>query len=485
MPDIKTFDMISRRDGGVSVQDIKVEAKCDIPSESVYRVLSVQGDVVITEKNFEDGKYSYYGKLNFFVCYLDSEKNLRRHECDTDFNGEIDGLDNPKLFTTATVERTEVDLSGIKLGLKAQVKVKTDIIYSVKTPCFDFADGIIVKKQGAEVSSYNRVSGTFALEEEISFSYPIEEVLCQKIKPIIKGVTAGVGLINVEGEAVLSIIALQSGEKKDIIREERVLPFKAEIEADFAMPTDSVYLRVNKKSFKTDVFVDENSGKTDVNISASLVFEGETESHENVEVAVDAFSLTDRTREERRELNFAHFNGEYSESVSVFGAVDLGEEVNFESYTVIGSYAEVVSTEEDTVSGVYGVNVLLKTENGLSSKKAEVPFSYKLKENEKPLSFTAIKPHVTISDKLEVKGEVVVTLVSMLPYSVTALTDIISVGEKKKENSAISVYIAKPNEELWDISKRLSVSPENLSANNKELEFPLTGKERIVVYRQL
>jgi chorismate mutase len=59
------------------------------------------------------------------------------------------------------------------------------------------------------------------------------------------------------------------------------------------------------------------------------------------------------------------------------------------------------------------------------------------------------------------------------------------VGEKKKQTSAISVYIANCGEELWDLSKRLSVSPEVLSANNKDLEFPLSGKERIVIYRQL
>lgn len=485
MPDIKTFDIISRKDGETAVQDIKVEAKCDIPSESVYRILSVNGDVVITERNFENGKYRYSGKVNFFICYLDSEKNLMRHECDTEFSNEIDVVDNPKLFTTATVERTEVDLSGIKLLLKGDIRVKTDIVYSVKTACFDFADGIITKKEQREVSSYNRAYGTYALEEELSFPFALKEVLCQKLKPIVKSVSVGVGLINVEGEAVLSIIALQSGEKRDIIREEKVFPFRAEVEADYVMPTDSVYLSVSKKSFKTDVFVDENSGKTDVNISATLIFEGETESRENVDICVDAFSLTDHTREERRELKYAHINGEYSETVNVFGAIDFGEDGEEKEYTVINSYAQTLSIEEDTLSGIYGVNILVNSESGLSSKKAEVPFTYKLKENEKVLSLTAIKPQVSFSDKLEIRGEVVVTVVSFSPYSVLALTDVITVGEKKKESSAISVHIAKANEELWDISKRLSVSPESLKNSNKELEFPLTGKERIVVYRQL
>ena len=41
------------------------------------------------------------------------------------------------------------------------------------------------------------------------------------------------------------------------------------------------------------------------------------------------------------------------------------------------------------------------------------------------------------------------------------------------------------NEDLWSLAKRLSVCPEQLVSTNPELQFPLTGEERIVIYRQL
>ena len=56
-------------------------------------------------------------------------------------------------------------------------------------------------------------------------------------------------------------------------------------------------------------------------------------------------------------------------------------------------------------------------------------------------------------------------------------------GEKKEEKCAISVYIARENESLWELSKRLNVCPDNLVNSNKELQFPLSGEERIIVYR--
>jgi hypothetical protein len=45
-------------------------------------------------------------------------------------------------------------------------------------------------------------------------------------------------------------------------------------------------------------------------------------------------------------------------------------------------------------------------------------------------------------------------------------------------------FMPEEGEELWSLSKRLNVCPDQLVATNKELQFPLTGKERIVVYRR-
>ena len=43
---------------------------------------------------------------------------------------------------------------------------------------------------------------------------------------------------------------------------------------------------------------------------------------------------------------------------------------------------------------------------------------------------------------------------------------------------------ALENEDLWGLAKRLGQYPEALLETNPDLQFPLTGKERIVVYRQ-
>ena len=57
-------------------------------------------------------------------------------------------------------------------------------------------------------------------------------------------------------------------------------------------------------------------------------------------------------------------------------------------------------------------------------------------------------------------------------------------SERNKPTCAISVYLPEKGDELWDICKRLGLREDEITANNPDLVFPLTGNERIIVYRQ-
>ena len=57
-------------------------------------------------------------------------------------------------------------------------------------------------------------------------------------------------------------------------------------------------------------------------------------------------------------------------------------------------------------------------------------------------------------------------------------------GESVPVNDcALSVYIPAAGDDLWATAKRLRQSPQEIETTNPELSFPLTGKERILIYR--
>ena len=58
-------------------------------------------------------------------------------------------------------------------------------------------------------------------------------------------------------------------------------------------------------------------------------------------------------------------------------------------------------------------------------------------------------------------------------------------GEAYKENdSAISIFIPRAGDGLWEIAKQLKRPPEEVEKSNPELKFPVKEGERIFIYRQ-
>ena len=85
---------------------------------------------------------------------------------------------------------------------------------------------------------------------------------------------------------------------------------------------------------------------------------------------------------------------------------------------------------------------------------------------------------------MELNGEVFLTVYPIEKNSFCFINDIKILGEKKDNPCAISVYLGTAGEECFSLAKRLNVCPDTLIETNKDLQFPLSGKERIVVYRQ-
>ena len=46
------------------------------------------------------------------------------------------------------------------------------------------------------------------------------------------------------------------------------------------------------------------------------------------------------------------------------------------------------------------------------------------------------------------------------------------------------MFIPAAGDELWDVSKRLACTEDEVTRLNPDLEFPLKGDERIIIYRQ-
>lgn len=482
----------------VTFKDIvKGECKTEIDSSTVSKILGIYVKTVNSDSDLIDNQIKYKSQVIYSICYIDNEKKVRKFECGGEIAGDIANVNiqNGYVKLRVNTEKTEGDISGLHLVIKAIFNVVASVFYQEKNNFVLNGENLICKKSEHEYfRSYGRRKTIFPIEEEFSVNYNIQNVLNHKITPIITGVQCGVGTIIVDGEVYISALVLQNDEKCDIIREQKVIPFRAELEYEECMPSMFAICEATERSFKTDISVDEEKGESTIVASISLILEGEAYSPETVELCDDVFSLEKDLLTEVKVCDMV----KPLESKSITQEVKCSsvnlEGVEEQKLIAVGyDRVEVVDAKyvKDCimVSGVVSFVALFKNEQGeITFRRVDSDFSTSLDMGENVRynvygNLLGLDVRKT-NGNLDIGAKINFCVCGEIQQKVKLIQSIEEVGDKKKETASISVYIALENEELWSLAKRLNTAPEEICEINKELQFPLTGKERIVIYRQ-
>ena len=482
-------------------KQIRLDCKSEVSAEEVSSVLSVTAWAVITESEIQNGQIRYGGKTIFYISYINADGTLKKCECGNEFKGVVSDQtfgNDARLFVTAKTDKTDYDLSGTKLCAGAYVSVCISVGEYVEGQALCGGDNIIVKENEiTSVKSCGVKTGVFPIEEEFETSYPIAEVLCHTAQPVLTAVQSGVGAIIVDGQVLLSVIALQKNEKNDIIRENKTIPFRMEIECEDAMPNMQAIARVKERSHKLDVAVDEDSAKSVLNASVSICLEGEAFFEQPVTVAADAFSTEREVEVTKKELTYCCACEPSYCSAAVQGRATTEELPIGTVILALGNeYVDGLSVRFEggraLASGVINATAFFRDGEGVAfTRRLETPFESELScvvDGICCVDVTAraknARARIVSLNEVEMDVDIDFTVYPESQKSVKIIGEIKDLGEKKKNDAGLSVYIPTEGEELWSLAKRLNVCPKSLVETNSDLQFPLTGKERIVVYRR-
>ena len=481
------------------IEQIKVDSKTQVASGEVGGILSVSPFVTAQVLDEIDGKIKYGGKAVFYISFIDLDKNIRKCECGSEFQGETacPGA-NCKVSLFSVVEKAEADTTGSFLSVSAVISVVAEAVAVEQTDALIGGEELILKEEEINVLKPLGVrKASYPIEQDFEVDYAVEEVLFHRADAVVTAAQCGVGTIIVDGEVLFASVLLQKNQKQDIIKENKVVPFRFEIECEEAMPGMQAIARVKENSFKTDVTVDDESAKSTITVKANLSFEGEAVSSESVTVAQDVFSTEKDLDAESGLLKIVKACELRGYVVSVSGKAATGELPA--SATVLSTCCEKVSVADFKVvddgvlvSGVLTVTVLLKDGDGrVFSRKAETSFEKLLEAEFNPCTSVSVTAKAVKStarivsiDEFEIFSELRFTVYPQERIEKRFVKGVKVLGDKKKCDAAISVYIPTEGEDLWSLSKRLGVCPDALVQTNKDLQFPLSGKERIVVYRR-
>ena len=484
-------------------EQVTLSAKSGVSCQEIDSVLSVSPFVVIDSVETLQGKIKYVGRINFFVCYLDKQNAIKKCECASEFNGQISNdliEEDAKVSLTSIIEKSSVELNGALLTASAIISLDASLTKQFEQSALSGGQNLFVQEREVEIEkALGTRFGACVLEEKFELSYSVEEVMFHQANAVISSVQSGVGCIIVEGQVLLSLVLLQKTEKKDIIKVCKSLPFRTEIECEECMPNLKSVAFVREKPIKTDIEVDENTNTSVVSVSVSLSLEGQTYLNQTVMVAEDLFCTTHQLDIERESIEDFRVKQISSTNFMLNGRCGVGELApstnvlaTAQESVIVLSHA--VQGDKLTVNGVCTAVAYLIDGDGLVfSRRLELPFEKTIDTVDDGLgrdfTFTAkafrTSAKIISLTEIEMEGEIFLTVYPSVKGRLEFISAIAEGQEKEQKKSAISVYISQGGEQLFSLAKSLNVCPEELARTNEDLNFPLDGNERIVIYRQM
>ncbi len=469
--------------------------ECRLPGSEIGSILTVQATAVPTECVCADGEVRYGGKLLLCVVYEDGDRKICRAERGAEFFHKAEG----NAVTSAcfakvafTVENVTHRREGSGLYISVVVGACANVYGGKQIEYLTGGENIAVLPDTMGVCKTVCVSGEAEGEDEFETDY-VGDILLHSENAVVTRVGAASGLLRVEGEMVLGVCVLKSDES--VCSYERLLPFTLEIPCDEAYGDIGASARVCVKSAQLTAGVDEEKGKSKIVFSYLLSADCFLSQKEEVAVAKDAFSPV-----ANMELRYANDEGRYltstvkcSERIEGVAALSSLPEGEYVLEAAVLPTAEVVCRKTETgaeAEGAVLAQVLLRGADG--SRKCctlSLPFLFPVRVEGETFVADAIVCGLNVRRKNGGETVAEATLKVCVKGYATGTWSYISdavEGEAIAENDcAVSIFVPRAGETLWEVAKRLGRTPEALQRSNPDLDFPVKEGERIFVYRQL
>ena len=270
-------------------------------------------------------------------------------------------------------------------------------------------------------------------------------------------------------------------------------PFAEEVQAEDVAEGDAVFATVAVRSSKIVL-----SGVTGANI---IRFDGDVAlkvyvlRDKEAEVVADMFMLANEVEMERTQAQFRCFGKTAYTSEKIHGTASLGDRPEADAVVAV-PYARCFVAKAETaesgatVEGVLNADVVYTDESGLNSVRAEVPFSLDIdgEFGDGVKAFCVVEKvaaKVRRGGEIEIDATVGILLTSYRTATVEYISSV-TLGEEKEQNtSALSLYIASDGDEMWDVCKALTATPEEIMQQNPSLSTPLAEGERVIFFRSL
>ena len=490
-PQFETY----RYTGEIACLKSQSMVECRLPGSEIGGILAVRATAVPTECVCADGEVRYAGKVLLSIVYEDGNRKICRAERGVEFFHKADGnLVTPACFakTAYSIDNITHRREGSGLYITVVVGAHVDVYGGKQMEYLTGGENVIAQAGVCKICRTVCVSGETEMEDEFDSDY-IGDVLLHSEKAVVTHVGVSAGELTIEGDLSLNVCVLKSDES--VCSYERLIPFTMKIPCEEAFGQIRVSARVFVKSAQLSVTADEEKGKSRMLFTCVLSADCFLTATEEIAVAKDAFSplVETRLRKEKGEGMYLTKSVKCTERIS--GEAVLSPETEGEYALEAGLLPRAVVECKKTERGVEAEGVILAevllrgADGGRKSATLSLPFVFPVDCEGDAFETDSIVCGLNVRRKSngETEAEATIRLcVRAYERMDWEYIDEIIEGEARVENDcAVSIFVPRAGESLWEVAKRLCQDPEELKKGNPELDFPVKEGERIFVYRQI
>lgn len=487
---MNTQTEVFRGYGKICELNAQTAVECRFGQE-VATVLSAHASASLTGADAGNGEVRYYGKAHFLIVYEDAEKHVCRAEKGVEFTARAqDERCFPALTARAAIAVENISVRREGASVFCTALLGADIsLYGEQT--FEYLSGgdLVCKREPVNVLCAHLCGGATEAEDEFETEFIGDILLHAETVGAIE-VSCETGTLRAEGEINLCVLALKGDGA--LVSFERLVPFNVEIPCDSASFGCGAEARVSVLNATLKAESDEEKGKCKIFAQFTLGVEGCVYEEVAVDGVTDAFSTTNAVTlgycmtESTGAGSANRLTERISGKAALSSAIDFSDAL--QAVTLQRAEANLVRTETGScVEGVAMATLLVVGSDG-SHRGIEMslPFSVPVQADNCAVSVLVCGTSARQKQEGEIDAEA--TLKITLCERKTLTARLVSSAEEGEAapvpDSAISVYIPCAGDGLWELAKRLKKSPEEVSANNPDIEFPVKEGQRVIIYRK-
>ncbi|MCL2370427.1 MAG: DUF3794 domain-containing protein [Firmicutes bacterium] len=474
-----------------------VEARlAPVAGTSFAKILSISTTATASLTDVFKGEARYGGRVNFCVIYADEEGRTEAVEYAADFTDKVlaDSIENGMraMVSSHILDTDTVSVAPEEVKIAAVVEVFVDGLVSSEIRFVAAtAEGVYNRNEEIEYSCLtSHGDDSFVINDDVKMGR-IERILSVSATPVTRKVSSGIDTVMFDCLLHANVIYLTDD---GVLRQlSHTTPFVQEAAASGAKSDDVVMGEVKVKNVRAELTGNENI-RIDYSLSAQFFAFGEA-----VAVPVTSvFSVGHELISESASVALTRMKGIITFDDRVEGSATLdvsmpaADVILSASGTGMSVSSSTVMGDKIVVEGVAGVNVVyynasVNTKNAVS---VELPFSLtfptRCEEGDSVVAtgrVTNVSVKIRRGNEMDIRAEI--TLAAQVSSEVKkSFVTSLELGEAlPMPTTAFSIYVARPEEDLWDLARALECDPEQIKAQNPDLTLPLMGGERVMVYR--